>query len=86
MPASPARFGRKAPTASHPIPQDQWRDPRQNEEKPEIKRPFSDRAGKTTCLPLISGIYAPDAEEVAVEGRQVAGLSPGAIKAVQHAS
>jgi branched-chain amino acid transport system ATP-binding protein len=36
-------------------------------------------AGKTTAFNLISGMYAPDAGEVAIEGQQVAGLSPGAI-------
>jgi branched-chain amino acid transport system ATP-binding protein len=36
-------------------------------------------AGKTTAFNLISGMYAPDAGEVAIEGRQVGGLSPGAI-------
>src|SRR5262249_25673743 len=36
-------------------------------------------AGKTTAFNLISGMYAPDAGEVVIEGRQVAGLSPGAI-------
>src|SRR5262245_32042993 len=36
-------------------------------------------AGKTTAFNLISGMYAPDAGEVTIEGQQVAGLSPGAI-------
>src|SRR5262249_52683711 len=36
-------------------------------------------AGKTTAFNLISGMYTPDAGEVMIEGRQVGGLTPGAI-------
>jgi ABC-type branched-subunit amino acid transport system ATPase component/ABC-type branched-subunit amino acid transport system permease subunit len=36
-------------------------------------------AGKTTAFNLISGMYAPDEGEVAVEGRKVGGLTPGAV-------
>ena len=36
-------------------------------------------AGKTTAFNLISGMYAPDEGEVAIEGRKVGGLTPGAV-------
>ena len=36
-------------------------------------------AGKTTAFNLISGMYNPDAGEVMLDGRSVAGMSPGAV-------
>jgi simple sugar transport system ATP-binding protein len=38
-------------------------------------------AGKSTLMKTITGVYQPDAGEIAFDGRSLAGLSPGEIRA-----